>query len=169
MSRIQSPLERKAPRRQFLHSLGGRGAVQVSGTAALQSPPGQAAACCLPAPLHVAMQEELLQEAKGRASRELGMGRGLSRVCTSLQGSSARSICALKTKVSLCKAPASAEAHTQEERTGPALGLGSKGCSLESTVCWKETPLERVARSCSEPFPAGLHWEGQPQLLAAGL
>jgi len=61
MTCVQSPQEENAPGRLFPCSLGGRGAVQVSGTAALQSPPGQAAACCLPAPLHVAMQEELLQ------------------------------------------------------------------------------------------------------------
>jgi len=54
-------LGKNAPSRLLPCSLGGRGAVQVSGTAALQSPPGQAGACCLRAPLHVAMREELLQ------------------------------------------------------------------------------------------------------------
>jgi len=163
------PPGRKCPSRHFPCSLGGRGAVQVTGTAALQSPPGQAAACCLPASLHVTMWEELLQEAKGRASRELGMGTGLPRVCTSLRGMSACWTCTLKAKVSLCEAPASAEAHTQAEKAGPALGSGSKGCSLESAGCWKETPLERVARSCSQPVPAAVHWERQPRLLPAVL
>jgi len=64
------------------------------------------------------------------------MGRGLSRVCTSLRGMSSRWTCTLKTKVRLCEAPAFTEAHMQAEKAGPALGSGSKGCSLESTICW---------------------------------
>ena len=122
--------------------------MQVSGTAVLSSPPGQADVCCLPAPLHVAVREELLQGAKGQASSELGMGTGLPRDCTSLQGISASCSWALKTKVSLCEAPNSAGVHTQAEKAGPVLRSGSKGCSLGSGGCWKETPLERVAR-CS--------------------
>lgn len=159
------PPGRKCPNRHFPCSLGGRGAVQVSGTAALQSPPGQAGACCLPTPLHVAMREELLQEAKGKASSELDMGNGLPRDRNYLQEISTCCTGTLKAKMRLCEAPAFTEAHTQAEKAGPALGSGSKGCSLESAACWKETPMERVARSCSEPVPAAV----QPQLLAAVL
>ena len=124
MACFQSPQEKNAPSGHLPSSLGGE---------QCRSPAWQRyshhlatqGACCLPAPLHVAMKEELLQGAKGQASSELGMGMGLPGDRTSLRGIRARSTCALKTKVSLYEAPNSAEVHSHAEKAGPALGSGS--------------------------------------------
>lgn len=102
-------------------SLGGeQGRSPCTGTAALLWPTGQAGLFCLPAALNVALQEELSL----RPKRTVACGTGsLFRARTSLRGVSTT---ALKTKPSLRKSLASAEALG----AAPAIGGSALGESL---------------------------------------